>query len=140
MVGALPHGALQIDPTMQFLFTEIYLTAKLEQGANGWKFSEGTMAAVWTLDDIFGQLGFLKLSGFALCMGSGVYSLLKASICKYADIYRGRGTPTTPCDSISVGMKLTGEPAHLGTITFPTPTPKVCTPETDPSQDSCDKP
>jgi hypothetical protein len=138
-VGMLPKGMLPIDPNMKLVFSDLYLTGRLVNTPQGWALEDGVLAGVWTLEDIFSQLGHMVILGLPACIGSPPYAVLKGLICKRADIYRSRGTPTTPCDSLSVGLSFASKPARLGAISPPADNQNFCTPETDPSTDSCDK-
>lgn len=139
-VGMVAHGILQVDPSLQLMFTDMYVTGKLVKTAQGWEIQDGTLAGVWTLDDLFNQLGYMDVAGMGMCMGNQIYGIFKKMVCQRTDIYRSRGTPTTPCDSISIGMSFNAKPVHLGGVIPPYNNTKKCPPDKDPSLDSCDKP
>jgi hypothetical protein len=139
LVGMIPQGMVQVDPSMIMVFTDPFLTAKLVDKGGSWELQDGLVAGVWRLDDIFAQLGFLAIASVPMCVGSPFYGSLKEKICRNADIYHARGTPTTPCDGLSIGMSFSGEAARLGEVLVVGGDPKLCPPTTDPANDSCDK-
>lgn len=136
-VGMLPSGVLQIDPSMRIVFTDMYMAARLVKTSTGWEMRDGTIAGVWTLQDMFKQIGYMQVAGMSLCKGNQVYDIFKKMICKYPDIYRSRGTPTTPCDSISIGLSYSAKQAQLGAIQPPIELPTPCPEGKDPSDDTC---
>jgi hypothetical protein len=138
-VGNLPRGELKLSPTMTMVFTDVFVTARLVSGAQGWRAENGVISGAWALQDIFSQLGYLEVAGIPICKGSPPYSIVKSKICSYADIYRNRGTANTPCDSISIGVGFTGTAARFGPVEPPYADQNNCTAETDPATDSCDK-
>jgi hypothetical protein len=136
-VGNLPHGELKMSSTMKVVFTDVFVSARLVKGAQGWRAEDGVLSGAWALEDLFAQLGYVSISGIPICKGSPAYSMVKAKICAVADIYRNRGTANTPCDSMSIGMGFTGVEARFGPVEEPYSAPNNCTPDTDPATDSC---
>jgi hypothetical protein len=139
VVGMLPKGAFQADPSMQIVFTDPYLTAKVVNNGTLWELKDGVIAGVWMLTDIFEQFGFMSVQGMPVCTNSIFYPGVKGMVCKYADIYHARGTPTTPCDSLSIGLSFAGLQAKLGAVYVVTGESKLCTADVDPVNDTCDK-
>jgi hypothetical protein len=141
IVGMLPEGVLESTGWMSMVLTDAYLTAKVVKVGSAWELQEGNIAAVWTLDDIFAQLGYMTISGIKLCADpkNQIYLAVKSMICKHTDIYRSRGTPTTACDSLSLGLGFDAVPAMFGSVTPPVQKTTPCPADQNPANDSCDK-
>jgi hypothetical protein len=141
LVGMLPQGVLDSDGWISMVLTDAYLTAEVVKVGSVWELHEGSIAAVWTLDDIFAQLGYVSVYGVAMCAdpSNTIYQAMKAMICKHTDIYRSRGTPTTACDSLSLGIGFDAVQAKFGQLTPPTTQTMQCSAEQNPANDSCDK-
>ncbi|MBI5538199.1 MAG: hypothetical protein HY898_36090 [Deltaproteobacteria bacterium] len=141
LVGMLPSGVIDSDGWISMVLTDAYLTAKVVQVGSAWELHEGNIAAVWTLEDIFSQLGYLTISGISMCADpkNQIYQAVKSMICKHTDIYRSRGTPTTACDSLSLGIGFDAVPAKLGALTPVTGKTMTCSDAENPANDSCDK-
>ena len=139
VVGMMAQGQIQADLGIKLVLTDVYLTARVNQTPSGWELRDGNISGVWTLDDIFEQLGYFTFQGIPMCMGNPIYAGVKQMVCKYADIYRSRGTPTTPCDSLSVAIGFESLPASISGVVVPSAGSKACDAAHDPVNDSCDK-
>ena len=139
LVGMLPSGLFQAAPSMQFILTDPYLTGRLVKGASGWELQEGQVAAVWQMTDVFEQFNYFTVLSQPMCKGGGnpFYDGVKQMICRHVDIFHDRGTPTSPCDSLSVGMAFSAQQAKFGPL-MPTEVPeKLCDDAHDPATDTC---
>lgn len=98
LVGLMPLGELQASGSLKLVVKDAFVTARLVREAGVWRMKEGMLAGVWLLEDIFKQLGQMSMAGTHLCTNAIAYPMIKGMICKYADIYRSRGTPSSQCD------------------------------------------
>ena len=137
LVGSFPESVFQIDDDYALDFTGSFITARIESTAQGWMLTEGLLASRWALSSILAQIGRLHLMNKPVCTDHIAYPELKREFCSYADIYSGVGTPTTPCDSVSLGMRFEARPALLGTIIIKDPSERFCDPSVDPAFDHC---
>ena len=140
MVGNLTDAAIifaSSSKTTTLKITAGFLTGKLVQANSQWKLEQGLLAGRWKLSDVFQFLSTIESQGMPLCTDSPVYDLVKNAFCQFPDIVSNLGGPTTPCDAVSVALAIEGEAALLGEVFEGKATPSPCTPETDPTNDSC---
>jgi len=138
LVGKIDLGEFQASGSLKLVVKDAFVTARLVKESGIWRMKEGLLAGVWVLEDIFKQLGQMSMGGEFLCTDSIAYTMIKGMICKYADIYRSRGTPSSQCDSLSLGLSFTAIAGKLGQAVETTSTANTCKPEADPANDSCD--
>jgi hypothetical protein len=138
LVGSLTESAFQLSAEYAVEFNGAFITANIVQVDNRWGLEEGLLASRWKIDTILAQISRISLLGLPLCTNHPAYAGIKAQICAYADIYSGVGGPTTPCDSISTGMRFETAPATFGEIVVDAAQPSPCEPALDPGNDSCD--
>lgn len=109
--------------------------------APGVALTNALLVGRWRIDDFFKALStYRNADGTPFCTDDSLYEVVKPTICGAVDLYSGTTTPTTPCDSFSLGMAFEASPAKLvglGEGTAPTP---GCPPESDPAGDTCPPP
>ncbi len=137
LVGSLNETELQLGAEYSIEMIGAFITARIEEGPLGWTLTEGVLASRWKLNTLLGQISRIELLGMPVCTNHPAYSSVKDQVCAFADIYSGVGAPTTPCDSISMGMAFETVPAGFGAIVDEGSDPPPCDPSVDPSQDSC---
>lgn len=137
LVASFPESAFQVSDNYLLQFVGSFITARLVSTAQGWALEDGMLASRWTLKSILAQISRLNIMSMPVCTNHIAYSSLKAEFCSRADIYSGVGTPTTPCDSMSSGMRFSARPAKLGTVVQQVPAVSPCEPNVDPANDSC---
>ncbi len=137
IVASFPESAFQVSDNYLLQFVGSFITARVVSTEQGWALEDGILASRWTLKSILAQISRLSIMDMPVCTNHIAYSSLKEEFCSRADIYSGVGTPTTPCDSMSSGMRFTARPAKLGTVMLQDPTPNPCEPALDPANDSC---
>ena len=143
LVASVSQGTMQVDENFAIEFTGAFLTARIVKGAGDqWSLEDGVLATRWRLANMLAQLSNVDdpLFGSPVCTDNAMYATAKAKICGYADMYAGVGTPTTPCDSLSLAMRFDATPARLGEVVVSSPNPPRCDPAVDPANDSCDTP
>jgi hypothetical protein len=142
VVANLPNAGLVVntgDTLTPIKLVAGAVSGRLEQVGGAWAMREGLITGRWRLTDVFAAIGTFTSGGDALCTDNAVYPLLKNGICQFPDIASELGGPTTPCDSLSLGMAFDSEPAELGIVIEAGPaTVMPCPPETDPANDSCE--
>jgi hypothetical protein len=140
LVAAMPRAKLILGGSTPFAIgmTGGVFAAKLIQSGASWKLTSGTLAARWTLADVFQLFSSLRYQGAAICTDSFVYGPAKTAVCQGADILADGTSPKSlPCDAISFGMGFTADPAKLGAL-VPAPVPDGgCPAATDPVHDDC---
>jgi hypothetical protein len=142
LVASVPKGTMRITDQFSLLLTGAFLTATVGKNQQGlWELRDGTLAARWMLSDILGQLAGVQdpVLSQPLCTNSLFYPNIKKKICAYADIYSSVGTPTTECDSTTLGARFQALQAKLGGVLHIPPEPSKCSGQNDPGKDSCAK-
>ena len=140
VVGSVSAATIQVNEEYQVSITGGFLTANVVQDNGVWVLKNGIVAGRWPVQGILSQVSRIKDPVFNLpiCTDNPVYPQIKNQICSFVDIYSGVGTPTTPCDAVSVGMRFETVAAKLGALVL-SGEPKVyCDPAVDPSFDSCE--
>lgn len=100
---------------------------------------KGIIAGRWRNADVFPMLSALRDgTGAPICQGQLLYDTLKDKICSNTDIRSTLGSPTDPCDALSMGIGFEADPAQLGTVDAPPMPLPGCAPEDDPILDACD--
>lgn len=143
LVAALPTASLVISGGIETITINIsggVLTGRL-QGAGGlFRLTDGIIAGRWREKDVFGALSSYRDSnGKPFCTDATLfYNNAKGAVCNNRDILAdGTGAKSLPCDSLSLGIGFTAEPATLGEVKQPAmPTPG-CPAATDPINDKC---
>jgi hypothetical protein len=119
------------------------LTAEITPAAalpGAYSLIKGQLAGRWSVSNILGALQGAKIQGAPLCRGNNNYALLKANLCQSADIMNDptKDNSGGTCDSVSVGIGFTGDPAVLGSV-GPGPQPlSSCGDDSGP--DDCSQP
>jgi hypothetical protein len=138
LVASLPDGEIALSDVANLRFTAAFLTARIENiGSDLWKLEDGVLAGVTRSQDMLAALPFVDLGGAPLCKDHFVYTFVKPRICGYADMFATVGTPTKPCDALSLGVGLRAHSAKLGEIKVVPTAVSPCAPGLDPSEDSC---
>lgn len=140
LVGQLPRGEMQASGSLRLVIRDAFVTGRLEQVQGVWRLRDGIVAGVWVLEDLFLRVANLKVQGSPLCKDALGYDVLKKAICRYADMYRSRGTPSSLCDSLSLAVTFTAIEGRLGPIVEVATESYTCSPGMDPANDSCDLP
>jgi hypothetical protein len=103
---------------------------------------DGTFGGFVRLANIFHvapQVG--KAFSFSICRGSIIYPLVRTYFCRFADARAdGRPSPDEPCDAMSVAGFFDTTTAAQAGPSVPDDSPATCTPETDPTNETCDAP
>jgi hypothetical protein len=140
LVTSMPESEMYLAGSNAYLpirFIAGFLVARIVPVGQTFGLRDGILAARWKTADIFDSVHAVRIKGSPLCTDSPLYAPVKHQICNFIDIYSGIATPTTTCDSISVGLAFTADPAKLGPIqALPTP-PQGCPAATDPAGDDC---
>lgn len=131
-VGALLRLRVQLS--------SVTISGRIVPGdAGGLQISEGLIAGVWTLSDLFKGLSDLRYEGGkALCRDSGVYLQIRDTLCSVTDISSATAI-TELCDALSFGMSFEASPVKLGMVVPVPPLPgKPCSADAgDPKDDFC---
>ena len=148
--GYVTEGTLVVDlPQSALVFssgnsaTEIklvggFLTADLVEEANGWAMRNGVLTGRWRVADIFGILPTVEDGGTPICKDNALFGPVKSLLCNYPDITSSVVGAAAPCDALSFGMGFEAEAAQLGfVIEAGTVQPNPCSPDQDPSNDTC---
>jgi hypothetical protein len=140
LVASLPESEFYMagaGTCMPVRFVAGFLTATIQTSSQGFTLTDGVIAARWKIADLFASVSMLRSDDKPICTGGDLYKPVKNLICQNADIYSGIATPTTVCDSISVGLGFTASPATIGVVEPLPSEPVGCPPETDPANDHC---
>jgi hypothetical protein len=140
LVGSVAAATIQVNEDYVLSITGGFLTAEVVEENGAWVLNNGIVAGRWPVQGILGQLSRIKDPVFQLpiCTDNLVYDQIKSQICGFVDIFSGVGTPTTPCDAVSVGMRFETTPAQLGQLVEGTAPNTYCDPLVDPAFDSCE--
>jgi len=142
LVASLPEVFINLSGSggnLGIKLTAGTVMGRLEKVGERYKIAEGLVAARWTTAEIFKVAGAIKIGGMPLCNdGGSTYAAFKELICGHIDIASTLGAPSTPCDSLSFGMRFEAEPVLLGSPFPPESDPPPCPPEQDPANDACD--
>lgn len=143
LVASLPDAEILLgggNSRITFHLVGAFLVADVVEEPNSKKpmLNNALLVGRWRTSDLFRALSTYRNSdGSAFCTDDNLYKIAKPTICNSVDIYSGIGTPTTPCDSFSLGMEFTTFPAKIKEIVQAKPASPGCPPETDPINDSC---
>ncbi len=142
LVANLPTAGIALqadDQTIALNLVGGFVTARIEQTANGYFLRSGVLTGRWRLADFFGFIGSFSASGQQICKDSALYGPIKEIVCNYADIHAEISGTAAPCDAMSFGMGFEAEPANLGNVidTSGGNGGTSCTPEQDPAGDDC---
>lgn len=143
LVAALPTASLVISGGMETITINVtggVLTGTL-QGAGGlFRLTNGILAGRWREADVFKALSSYRDSnGKPFCTDATLfYNNAKGAVCNSRDILAdGTGAKSLPCDSLSLGIGFTAEPAALGEMKVPAAPTPGCPTATDPVNDKC---
>jgi hypothetical protein len=141
LVASLPQSAIKFvgsDATIPVNLVAGFLVAKIVETPFGFGFEEGVLAARWPVSDVFDALSKYRDDELTpLCTDNFIYGSVHDIFCENRDIFSGVATPTTECDSISMGIGFTADPVVLGPIQPPAGESPGCPFETDPANDEC---
>lgn len=142
LVASLPKSAITLtvgESEVGMDITAGLITAQIVPVGGSFGLRKGIIAGRWRNSDVFTMLSALRDgSGSPICQGQLLYNTLKGKICGNTDIRSELGSPTDPCDAVSMGIGFEADPAQLGTVEEP-PTPLPgCPDATDPIHDACD--
>lgn len=145
LVAALPTTALAISGSNERITINItggVLTGRLQQFGNVYRIVDGVLAGRWRESDVFKALSSYRDSdGKPFCTDLPLfYKNAKGIVCSSRDILADpTGAKSLPCDSLSLGMGFTAEPAKIGPTKAPTASTPGCPPQFDPANDFCPK-
>lgn len=129
---------LQISEDFGVKVTGAYLTGTITPSGTSFSLEKGTVAGKWGVEDVLRQLGSIKLGGVGICPDTPLYATIGKEVCAAADIgLVDTGSPTDPCNAISVGIGFRAEPAKLGIVAGQDPPMPACAPPFDPLKDGC---
>jgi hypothetical protein len=144
LVASFPSAEMRVAGSLNSVVLRLtggFLVARVEAspGVPGaYALADGLVVGKWRLEDVFLAISSYRSNdGLPVCTDDTAYVIGKQTICKSADVYAGTTTPTTPCDSLSLGVAFEASPARVGAIISPPGNPPGCPPETDPANDSC---
>jgi hypothetical protein len=114
------------------------MMARLEQGDGGWAMRDGVITGRLGLDEVFAAIGsFRSDTGMPICTSNPFYATGKTLFCNAPDILKGLGSPTQPCDAVSLGIGFEADPALVGAAEPPPVPGTSCEAGTDPTDDTC---
>ena len=114
------------------------VVVNLEQETGLWYGRQGRIFGRLHIGDMFYAISTFRVSsGAAICRDNIIYTQLKSGLCALPDILAELGSPTTPCDAISVGLGFEAEEAQLGDVVVPLPVDGGCPDGENPADDSC---
>lgn len=143
LVASLPDTVMAVGGALNkiaFHVVGAFIVADLVKDEVSGRYSipNGLFVARWRIQDFFLTMStYRDADGKPFCTDDLLYQSAKPTICNSVDIYSGTSTPTTECDSFSLGMAFTAGPATLGLVKEATPASPACPDETDPIHDSC---
>lgn len=111
----------------------------------GVAFTNCVLSGRWKADAFLHQLSHLadpappagRTFGSPVCADSPLYANFKKEICESIDIFNSVPTEPVVCDGLSVGFAFRAAPALLGDVYFSAPWSARCSPDIEPSNDSC---
>ena len=100
--------------------------------------TNGLIAGRFTMESMFQSLSeFRNGAGMPICRGDSYYDSVKILVCNLRDISSEVPGPGAACDSISMGVGFTAQPAKLGAVGDNLAPSPGCPAETTPATDSC---
>jgi len=107
-----------------------------------YEFRNGLLTGRIPRRDIFADIPVMTylLSGQPVCTNvPAVYSIVRNWLCSFADLTSKSAEGTLPnCDMLSFGLAFQPVLAKVGTMVEEPPLPKLCPPEADPVNETCD--
>ncbi|MBI4701279.1 MAG: hypothetical protein HY744_08990 [Deltaproteobacteria bacterium] len=142
LVASLPKSEMVFAGTVArigLVITGGLVMGRLSPSPTGWRLTDGIIAGRVAIKDLFRAIsGYRDEDGNALCMSSPFYDSVRNSLCKAVDTLEDLGgSPSQPCDSLSMAIGFEAQSAMLGTIMPPPDGGAGCTPDADPINDSC---
>ncbi len=141
LVASLPASGIVVvseDARLKLAFVAGFLKARLVEAPTGWALREGVLSARLPTSAIFDSLDdFRDGNGDPLCTDNAIFGIARDTVCESADIFSGTGTPTSPCDSISLGVGFDADPAMLGQVVDLSGQTPGCPEGTEPSRCDC---
>jgi hypothetical protein len=137
--GTSREVPFQVSPDFLLKISGVFVTGRIVAGPSPGKFGleDGILAGKWSTDDVLRQLSGLVVFGERVCPGVESFKQIAQQVCSNADVSLFDGTPTDPCDAISIGVAFNASPAQLGPI-IPEPTPtEECQPSFDATKHGC---
>jgi hypothetical protein len=130
LVATLAQAPLRMDlglSSVQRVRLDIKLSAAFivcdiapdTTGSWGYTFEKCTLGGRWLADDFVKQIGQYPNpldNNRPLCRGTQTYETFKELICSQVDILQTLGSPTSACDSLTLGASFTMKPALLGNV------------------------
>ena len=105
----------------------------MPKGNGTYAIANGQIAGRWKVGELLQAVQALTIGGKTVCPNdqNGYYSLLKSEACQYADIMNDPTQDLTgaTCDSLSLGIGYTADPALAGSIVGSIPHGSLCYPE-----------
>ena len=140
LVASVGEASIEITKDYILAIVGAFMTAQVVQEEERWVLKNAILAGRWPVQNILSQISHIKdpLFDMYICTDNPAYSQFKANVCSFVDIYSGVGTPTTPCDSVSAGMRFETKSAQLGVLVDAEEQKVFCDPSVDPANDSCD--
>ncbi len=138
LVASLPDGTFSLTAKTAIQFSAAIFTASVKSSAGSWALEDGVLAGITKVSDILGTLPAIDdpLFGMPLCTDNLLYSGIKELICEFPDMTI-LATPAKPCDHLSMALRVSAQPATLGSVIVQKPGPSSCAPGTDPADDGC---
>ena len=123
--------------TMDITLKDVIVSGALEPSGASYKLTSGVIGGRWPLASAFPGLASIRYAGGSkLCKDDDNYVGVKSALCGNADL-RMDGMAGA-CDTLSFGATFTSDPAKLGGVVPAAGPPQDgCSPDQDPSTDSC---
>ena len=104
-----------------------------------WRVSDGVLAGLLELDDVFNVLNASLLAPDAPCTDAQtpVHALAVRGLCLLADIHTEGVRPDQPCNAISAGVRFSASRAQLGEVYHLPTAPLSCDPPSMPIRNVC---
>jgi len=115
-LSAVQRVKLDLKLSAAFVVCDIIPTT---EGNWGYTFERCTLGGRWLANDLVAQIGQFPNpldNNRPLCRGNQTYETFKVGICSQVDILRTLGSPSLPCDALSIGVTFTMRPALLGNV------------------------
>ena len=141
LVADLPKTSLVLSASSNVTELKLvggFVTARLEQQAEGWAMLDAVLTGRWKISDLFAMIGGLEDNNQAVCTDHPLYEPVKNILCNFPDITAEVSGAAAPCDALSFGMGFEARAAHLGFVLDSLQGGlSPCPVDTDPANDSC---
>ncbi len=141
LVAPLPSLPLIFNTGFSYLPFDItggFIMGTIVEQAGETALTNGLIAGRFTMESMFQSLSeFRNGAGMPICRGDSYYDSVKILVCNLRDISSEVPGPGASCDSISMGVGFTAQPAKLGAVGDNLAPSPGCPAETTPATDSC---